>query len=184
MSTVTMGEQVECLCVLRFWLSALRLSFVLRAPASTKEFALGLGDANLALNTGLSTPQKKHSQKTKMVPVLRALGVHAACVGNHDLDMSVEQFEKLKNACGFPWLLANVLDVNTREPLGGAARTALLDAPGGVKVGVVGLAEQEWVETLPMIEPEELEYLDFVTEGRRLASELRAAGADVVVALT
>jgi len=38
--------------------------------------------------------------------------------------------------------------------------------------------------TLSTIDPEDLEYIDFVSEGRRLAQELRAEGVDYVIALT
>jgi len=40
------------------------------------------------------------------------------------------------------------------------------------------------METLSTVDPEDLEYLDFVSEGRRLAKELRAEGVDYVIALT
>jgi 5'-nucleotidase len=43
----------------------------------------------------------------------------------------------------------------------------------GVSVGLVGLVEGDWVETLARVEPDELDYLDFVKEGRRLAIELK-----------
>jgi hypothetical protein len=44
-----------------------------------------------------------------MVPVLNLLGTNVACVGNHDLDFGVKQFQNLAAQCKFPWLLANVL---------------------------------------------------------------------------
>jgi 2',3'-cyclic-nucleotide 2'-phosphodiesterase (5'-nucleotidase family) len=44
-----------------------------------------------------------------MVPVLNLLGTDVACVGNHDLDFGVKQFQNLAAQCTFPWLLANVL---------------------------------------------------------------------------
>jgi len=54
----------------------------------------------------------------------------------------------------------------------------------GKKLGFVGLIEEEWMATLSTIDAEDLEYIDFVTEGRRLARELRAQGVDYVIALT
>lgn len=41
--------------------------------------------------------------------MLNAAGVAAACVGNHDLDFGLSNFEALARACSFPWLLSNVL---------------------------------------------------------------------------
>ena len=45
-----------------------------------------------------------------MPPVLNAIGVHVAAVGNHDFDFGVSQLVQLTKSCNFPWLLANVLD--------------------------------------------------------------------------
>jgi 5'-nucleotidase len=43
----------------------------------------------------------------------------------------------------------------------------------GVKIGLMGLAEGDWVDTLSAVEPEDVTYLDFVEEGRGLAKKLR-----------
>lgn len=50
----------------------------------------------------------------QMPPVLNAIGVHVACVGNHDLDFGTSQMMKLIKECRFPWLMANVLDKESR----------------------------------------------------------------------
>jgi 2',3'-cyclic-nucleotide 2'-phosphodiesterase (5'-nucleotidase family) len=50
------------------------------------------------------------------------------------------------------------------------------------RAGLVGLVEEDWLQTIVNLPP--VEFLDFVLEGRRLASELRAQGAQLVVALT
>jgi 5'-nucleotidase len=50
-----------------------------------------------------------------MVPLLNATGVDVACLGNHDLDFGMEQFEMLSKRCTFPWLVANVLDPGLGE---------------------------------------------------------------------
>eukprot|EP00882_Tetradesmus_deserticola_P031535 GHRQ01035664.1.p1 GENE.GHRQ01035664.1~~GHRQ01035664.1.p1 ORF type:complete len:184 (+),score=62.10 GHRQ01035664.1:257-808(+) len=115
------------------------------------------------------------TQGKQMVPVLKAAGVQAACVGNHDFDFGIKNFRELAKECGFPWLMANVLDAETGEPLGGVGRTLMLEHPSGIKVGIVGLVEGDWVETLSCVEPEEVRYVDFVEEGRRLARELRVS---------
>ena len=48
----------------------------------------------------------------------------------------------------------------------------------------MGLIEEEWIVSLGTVEPSEVKYTDFVTVGTRLAAELRAQGAQMVVALT
>ena len=71
-----------------------------------------------------------------MVPVLNAIGVNVAVVGNHDLDFGVEALAQHMGNCTFPWLLANVVDKASGKPLAGAAPTHVLEK-GGVKVSVM-----------------------------------------------
>lgn len=134
-----------------------------------------------ALNPSMASTFFKGKQ---MIPVLNLLKTKAACVGNHDLDFGVENLQQCMKESTFPWLLANILDKDTKAPLAGARPTAVL-THAGVKVGVVGLAEQEWIATLVTVTEEQIDYEDFVACGRRLAVELRERdGCDVVVALT
>ena len=103
-----------------------------------------------------------------MLDVLNHLPTRMACIGvrffvfespclldqwtdelerqNHDLDFGVTQFMHLKSLCNFPWLLANVLDpgLGIDVPLGDCLKTAIIESSNGVKIGFIGLAEQEW----------------------------------------
>ena len=45
--------------------------------------------------------------------------------------------------------------------------------PFNIQVGFIGLVEEEWLVTLATVDREEVTYLDFVTEGIKLAKELR-----------
>jgi 5'-nucleotidase len=54
----------------------------------------------------------------------------------------------------------------------------------GLRVGVVGLAEEAWVDTLACVPPESVRYVPFEAAAAAAAAELRAAGADFVIALT
>lgn len=63
-------------------------------------------------------------------------------------------------------------------------RSALLDATAGLRVGILGLMEAEWLDTLVAVDGAELCYTDFVGAATAGAAALRAAGADVVIALT
>ena len=42
-----------------------------------------------------------------------------------------------------------------------------------IQIGFIGLVEEEWLVTLATVDREEVTYLDFVTEGTKLAKELR-----------
>lgn len=83
-----------------------------------------------------------------MSAALNMLNTDVACLGNHDLDFGVEQFKYLAARCNFPWLCANVMDPDLGEnvPLGNCKRSAMLQSSNGIKIGVVGVVEQEWLE--------------------------------------
>ncbi|KAL8727549.1 MAG: hypothetical protein Q9166_005954 [cf. Caloplaca sp. 2 TL-2023] len=123
-----------------------------------------------------------------MVPVLNGLmkeGRAAACVGNHDLDFGVLQFRHLRSQCSFPWLLANVLDPALGEDvsLGNCEKTKILEASNGIKVGLIGLAEREWLDTINSLPPT-LIYKSASETAKALIPSLRSQGADIIIALT
>jgi len=93
---------------------------------------------------------------------------------------------RLIDRMNFPWLLTNVFDGLTGESIANTVTYKLLHFKG-VVIGLIGLAEAEWIDTLPKL-PDHgkgLKYLDFVSEGRRMAQYLRnECGAHVVIALT
>lgn len=157
---------------------ASRFAHLVNQYAADNPLVLFSGDC---LNPSLLSAFTRGEQ---MVPVLNNIGVHAACVGNHDLDFTVEVLKQRMDQWRFPQLLSNVLDSKTNEPLAGAHRSLILEWQG-LKIGLLGLVEYEWLLTIPSIDcSKDIEYLDFVHEGRRLAQELHASGVDLVVALT
>ena len=133
-----------------------------------------------ALNPSMCSTFFKGRQ---MVPILNGLDVKVATVGNHDLDFGVENLQWVMKESSFPWLLANIRDAASGKILAGAAETHVVDHDGA-RVGFVGLAEEEWITTLATVNEDQVRYEDFVACGVRLAKELRAAGCDLVLALT
>ncbi|KIX09951.1 uncharacterized protein Z518_01032 [Rhinocladiella mackenziei CBS 650.93] len=135
-----------------------------------------------AFNPSLESSVTKGSH---MVPVLNMIGTDVACVGNHDLDFGVKQFQSLASQCNFPWLLANVLDPQLGEdvPLGNAQKTVILTASNGIKIGVIGLVEREWLDTVNALPPN-LIYKSASATAKELVPALREQGADIIVALT
>ncbi|OQO10168.1 hypothetical protein B0A48_04525 [Cryoendolithus antarcticus] len=135
-----------------------------------------------AFNPSLESSVTKGSH---MVPVLNGTRVNAACLGNHDLDFGIEQFASLAGKCDFPWLCANVLDPALGEdvPLGNCKRTVMLTASNGIKVGVIGLVEREWLETINSLPPN-LEYRSASATALELVPGLREQGAQIIIALT
>ncbi|UYV70694.1 hypothetical protein LAZ67_8000291 [Cordylochernes scorpioides] len=125
----------------------------------------------------------------QMLPVLNSLNIHCAVYGNHEFDFGVEHLSQFAAQTSFPWLMSNVLDTSTQRPLAEGRPWSVM-FHGGRKFGLVGLVEEEWLATLATIEPDDVTYLDFVAEGRRLARFLKdkptvlQEKVDYVIALT
>lgn len=97
----------------------------------------------------------------------------------------MRQYRHLTSQCNFPWLLANVIDpaLGKDVPLGNAGRTHLLTSSNGLKVGVIGLGEREWLATINTLPPD-LEYRSASDTAHELVPGLRNEGADLILAVT
>ncbi|XP_053673374.1 snake venom 5'-nucleotidase [Anopheles nili] len=119
----------------------------------------------------------------QMIPVLNAVGTHCAVFGNHDFDHGLDILNAWVEKTNFPWLMSNVVDNETGRPLGGGKITLILHHKN-FKVGLIGLVEKEWLDTLPTIDPNEVTYVDFIKAGNQLADQLHNQGCDIIIALT
>lgn len=107
-----------------------------------------------------------------MVPVLNSLGISAACIGNHDFDFGEECLVDLIKKTNFTWLISNFFDVKTKEPMAKAESKKIIEF-NGLRIGIVGLVEHEWIETLNMLEADDVHYESFIDVGRKLGKELK-----------
>ncbi|MBY0337421.1 MAG: bifunctional metallophosphatase/5'-nucleotidase [Acetobacteraceae bacterium] len=114
-----------------------------------------------------------------MVELMNALGTDVAVLGNHEFDFGSEVAAQRMAESRFPWLGANVR--GEAGEIFATARATHMVAAGGLRIGFVGAltaATQELTRATGVRFEPELPWL------RRGVEELRAAGADVVVALT
>ena len=120
-----------------------------------------------------------------MVDPLNNIGTNVACLGNHDLDFGVEQFQYLAKQCKFPWLCANVLDLALGEgiPLAGCKSTVMLESSNGIKIGVIGIVEREWLATINTLPPR-TQYQSASVTVARLAPKLRQDGAEMIAVVS
>lgn len=135
-----------------------------------------------AFNPSLESSVTKGSH---MVPILNQLGTACACVGNHDLDFGVKQFEYLAGKCTFPWLVANIFDPALGDgiPIAHARQTLMITSSNGIKIGLIGLGEREWLDTVNALPPNII-YKSATETAKQLIPELRKAGADMIIVLS
>merc|ERR1719189_2548352 len=119
----------------------------------------------------------------QMIPVLNKFGVNCAVFGNHDFDFGIDTLMEHAEKTNFPWLMSNVIDNETGRPLADGKVSHIIDWCGR-KIGLIGLVEKEWLDTLSTINPEEVTYTDYVESGNALAKELRGKGCQFIIALT
>lgn len=67
--------------------------------------------------------------------------------------------------------------------LGGVRKTYMLTTSENLKIGLIGLVEREWLDTINSLPPN-LVYKSVAATARELVPKLRADGADIVIALT
>ncbi|CAO3601047.1 unnamed protein product [Absidia cylindrospora] len=122
-----------------------------------------------------------------MTQVLNQVGIDVACVGNHDFDFGVPQLQKLMGQTEFPWLLSNVMYQDGSLPSPLKRWHIVNDEASGLVIGVLGLVEKEWIQTIPSF-PSDLLYHDFCQVAQDLSTMLRDPQGpykvDLVLALT
>ncbi|KAJ2506380.1 hypothetical protein GGI11_006691, partial [Coemansia sp. RSA 2049] len=116
------------------------------------------------------------SRGEHMLPILNSLGIDASTFGNHEFDQGIDQLERLVARNNFPWVVTNLTDSETGGP---AARSNsaryLVRQAGSLRVGIIGIVEKEWLDTLPCLPPT-FEYHDFVESARDMATRLKQGG--------
>ncbi|KAF8509902.1 Metallo-dependent phosphatase-like protein [Gautieria morchelliformis] len=121
-----------------------------------------------------------------MVPVMNAFGVDVALTGNHDFDFGYPHLTKLVKDCTFPWILSNIYDTDSGNVPDTLQEFVVLERPG-LKIGIIGLVEKEWIETVSSWPPN-FKYRDMTEVGVSLSKALRDVdgkwACDIVIALT
>ena len=101
--------------------------------------------------------------------------IKLSSLSDHGLEVLGERMEATK----FPWLLSNVIDTETNQPLGGAKVHHTVDWEGR-KIGLIGLVEREWLDTVSTLDNDNIDYTDYVDAAAMLAEELKRKGQSTV----
>ncbi|KAJ2061549.1 hypothetical protein GGI17_003027 [Coemansia sp. S146] len=112
------------------------------------------------------------SRGEHMLPVLNRLDIDAATLGNHEFDQGIDVLESLIQRNNFPWIITNLTDRETGGPAAKNSVSYLVKEVAGIRVGIIGIIEKEWLDTLPCLPPT-FEYHDFIESARDMATRLR-----------
>ncbi len=154
------------------------------------------------------------TQGAHLIDILNYLKVDYCTFGNHELDYGYESlknrlkgvdddvYDEVMGLIDYPqttstWIMTNMTEADGKTPLGGefVQKTVLVDwdcskkvADGTIreaiiKVGLLAVSE-DWLKNCSQIKRGELLYEDFIESARNAARDLRARGAEVVLAVT
>lgn len=115
-----------------------------------------------------------------MIELMNALGVGVAVPGNHEFDFGPEVAAQRFSESRFPWLGTNILGHSGKLATG--LKDVLTVKFDDFTVGFFGVLSQD---TDVMSSPgKDMEFVDVLETASKSVKKLKAAGADVVVALT
>ena len=117
----------------------------------------------------------------QMIAALNAAGLDLATLGNHEFDFGDDVLIQRMRESRFEWVVSNVVDTNTGQPIGGAA-PYLVKTFGSLKVGFIGLCLNT-----DEITPDKLKHsriIDPIAAAGQYLPALKREGADVIVAVT
>jgi 2',3'-cyclic-nucleotide 2'-phosphodiesterase (5'-nucleotidase family) len=116
-----------------------------------------------------------------MIAALNAAGLDLATLGNHEFDFGDDVLIQQMKAATFQWVVSNVVDTNTGQPIGGAA-PLVVKTFGTLKVGFIGLCLNTQEITGDKLKHTKI--TDPLAAAGRYLPMLKQAGVNVIVAVT
>ncbi|ROR27245.1 2',3'-cyclic-nucleotide 2'-phosphodiesterase (5'-nucleotidase family) [Mobilisporobacter senegalensis] len=114
---------------------------------------------------------------------LKIANVEFSAIGNHEFDWGRERIEAWENGNDFAFLAANIYDANTNTPVAWAKPYAIKKI-NGIKIAFIGFATPETAFKTKPSNVAGLEFKDPAEIAPQYISQVKAEGADVIVALT
>lgn len=131
------------------------------------------------------TPQNILTRAEMILQVLNSFALSATvvtgvCRSFFDFDATILNY--IATSCKISMVLTNLKVKDSKIGLFGTRSDVILDF--GIKIGIIGLIDEDFFSSLPPMVKFASEYNDWVREGRMRASSLRRQGCDVVLCFT
>jgi 5'-nucleotidase len=117
----------------------------------------------------------------QMIAVWNMIGLDLAVLGNHEFDFGPEVLRARIKESRFAWLATNVIDKKSGKPFADTPPFIIREI-GGVKLGFFGLLTPDTAE-FSSVGPD-VTFLDPCETAKKVVPEMKAAGAQVIIAIT
>jgi 2',3'-cyclic-nucleotide 2'-phosphodiesterase (5'-nucleotidase family) len=130
---------------------------------------------------GATPPISSFFEDEPAIEAMNMMGITADTFGNHNFDRGVAHLQRMIDLAEFDFVASNL--ANLEDNLTGVETLKIYDV-AGVKVGVVGIVNEEAPTLVTPGALGTLEITDSIQAANKGAIAARKAGADVVVVLT
>lgn len=117
----------------------------------------------------------------QMITVWNMIGLDFAVLGNHEFDFGPDILRDRIKESRFIWLATNVIDKRTGKPFADTPAYVIREI-GGARIGFFGLLTPDTAQ-FSSVGPD-VTFLDPCETAKKVVPEMRAKGAQVVIAMT
>ncbi|ETO77072.1 hypothetical protein F444_07683 [Phytophthora nicotianae P1976] len=117
-----------------------------------------------------------------MIELMNHLGIEYVVLGNHEFDFGADELKVRMRESTAKWFGSNVLDSASGALFDGVVDTEIITLKDGLKLGVFGVCTEE-TPTLSF-PGSSVKFDDVFATSRRCVEQLKAQGADFILALT
>lgn len=117
----------------------------------------------------------------QMIAVWNMIGLDFSVLGNHEFDFGPEVLRERIKESRFTWLATNVIDKKSGKPFGDTPPFVIREI-GGAKIGFFGLLTPDTAQFSSV--GNETTFLNPCETAKKIVPEMKAKGAQVIVAIT
>ena len=159
---------------------AARIAAVVKAERTRAEAADGLAVVTFGGDMISPSVLSGIDRGAHMIDLANAVGFDVAVPGNHEFDFGPDVLQERLAESNAAWLVGNI-DYRGRRGFPGTRATTMIEK-AGYRLGFLGLITPDTAEI--SASGESVAFLPQAEVAAALAAELRATGADLVIALT
>jgi 2',3'-cyclic-nucleotide 2'-phosphodiesterase (5'-nucleotidase family) len=157
------------------------LAFAVDSIRNVKAATLLLDAGDLMTGNPITDRVYRGAEGGALVEMLNLIGYEGWTPGNHDFDISYDNFRNLAAVARFPVVTANLVDEKSGKPVAG--KEYLLLEKGGLKIGVFGLMSSEFYNLVSQNSTVGVKLLPPEETARRMVELLRPK-TDLLIALS